>query len=260
VGDYFTSLARWTAGLTGDLPDNMVLSQDVKKGVALVRLHLDPERKVEPFASLPKVTTLRGLPGQKPEVRKAVMHWADADTLELEVALDGSETALTTVEVPGVGPRVLPPVCLPYSPEFRPTEPGAGPALLDRLARATGGKERVDLAGIWRELPKVPRLVALGPWLLLVAVVLLLLEVLERRTGLLAGRRWGLPRWERIVGPRLRLPWRKWPRAVPAETGPEPEEKVQAAPAPVAEEQPAGLLDALRQARLRSRSRKDGKG
>src|SRR5439155_146820 len=61
-----------------------------------------------------------------------------------------------------------------------------GPAALDYLSRLTGGRERVELASIWREMPRHPRLVPLAPWLILAAVVVFLLEVLERLTGVLS--------------------------------------------------------------------------
>jgi hypothetical protein len=246
VGEFFTSLARWTAGETGDLKGNMLLTQEVKNGVALVQLHLDPERKGEPFAGLPRVTTLRAEVNQKPRAEQAVLQWTGADTLAAAIPLHGTETAVTTVEVPGQGPVALPPVCLPYSPEFQPADGKTGLAALERLARATGGKERVDLAGIWNELPRQPRLVELAPWLLAAAVVLLLVEVLERRTGLLARRA--------RVSRRPQPEPREWaaPREVAARHG----RVEQAAPIKDRKEETpareAGLLEALRQARQRT--------
>jgi Mg-chelatase subunit ChlD len=271
VGDFFTSLARWTAGPTGELPGNMLLTQEVKNGVAVVQLHLDPERKGEPFTTAPEVTLLRAEPGRKPRLEKTGLRWTGTDTLAAEVPLQGTETLVATVTVPGHGPVALPPVCLPYSPEYRPAEPGTGLAALERLARSTGGKERVELASIWQDFPRQPRLVQVGHWLLLAAVVLLLVEVLERRTGLLT----------RIVRLRIRprqaaaepRPLRKWrwlrprptrsaaatpvviPRAAPQDVEVSP-------PAPEAEPPPpavhqgaaeGGLLEALRKARQRTR-------
>ncbi|HKC87260.1 MAG TPA: VWA domain-containing protein, partial [Blastocatellia bacterium] len=116
AGDFFTSLARWVAGDAGDLPGNMLLTQDVKNGVARIELHLDPERDESGATSpseLPKVTTLRGAAGSKPSSEKAEMRWASADTLEIEIPLRGNETALSTVEVPGAGRVTLAPVALP---------------------------------------------------------------------------------------------------------------------------------------------------
>ena len=84
---------------------------------------------------------------------------------------------MATVTVSGNEPVALPPVCLPYSPEFQPVEKGRGLVTLAHLARASGGKERLELASVWKELPRHVRLVSLAPWLLSTALVLLLLEV-----------------------------------------------------------------------------------
>jgi hypothetical protein len=129
------------------------------------------------------VSVLRAHQGRKPSAEKAQLEWRDPDTLALDVSLQGEDAVVSTVEVPGHGPVSLPPVCLPYSPEFRPAEAASGVPALERLARATGGVERVELAHMWQEMPREPRLQPLAPWLLLIAVVLLLAEVLERRTG-----------------------------------------------------------------------------
>ncbi len=190
VGDYFTSLARWVAGPAGPLGEGMLLTQEVKDGVNVVQLHLDPERKGESFTTLPPAVTLRSEQGEAPRSTRANLRWTGADTLAIDVPLAGSETTLTTVEVPGYGPVALPPVCLPYSPEFKPDHNERGLQTLEKLSRATGGKERLEVAGIWQDLPRQPRLMPMQRWLLAAVLVLLLLEVLERRTGLLR-----LPRW-----------------------------------------------------------------
>ncbi len=268
VGEFFTSLARWTLGPSGELPGNMLLTQRVNRGVAEVRLHLDPGRKAEPFAELPRVNVLRGQGAGQLRAEKGRMHWLDADTLAADVALAGEETVLAAVEVPGYGPASLPPVCLPYSPEFRPGEGGSGVATLERLARATGGRERVELPSLWREMPKAPRLVEAGPWLLLAAVVLLLLEVFERRTGLLT--RGGRLTWDRARAVGIALGRR--PKKPAAKPLPQPVAPAAAkpAPAPVAPEPPAsapppsepqpagaGLLEALRKVQSRRTGRKE---
>ncbi len=277
VGHYFTSLARWTAGQSGNLPRNMLLTQEVRNGVGLVQLHLDPERKGEAFTSLPKLTVLTARPGEVPKAEKSTLRWAGPDTLAAEVPLHGTETALATVEVPGSDPVALPPVCLPYSPEFQPAEADRGLPALERMARATGGKERVDLAGIWKELPRRSRMVPVGPWLLALAVVLLLLEVLERRTGLLS--RQGYLVWEAVGTTVARASPRRRPAAaprfsvadapgspppvadapgspVPAAAEAPPAEPPGPAPAPAVEKrQEEGMVEALRKARQRTRGR-----
>ncbi len=270
VGDFYTSLARWVAGQSGPLPDNMMVTQEVRQGVNVVRLHLDPERKRDLVTALPRVTTLSGVEGEAPRAARSAMRWAGPDTLEIEVPLRGPETSVTTVEVPGRDqPVSLAPVCLPYSPEFQPGAGGAGVAALDRLGRATGGLERVDLKGIWKELPRRPRTVPVGSWLLLAAVVLVLLEVLERRTGLLSRPRRLSRETETAPRARRRLRWFAWPRwrSAPAPGAPPPAPEVDlpapeppkaAPPEPVpAAEDAGGMVAALRQARKRSRARTD---
>ena len=201
AGDFFTSLARWTAGDTANLPGNMLVTQQVKNGVSVIQLHLDPDRDESRQAgslshALPKITTLRGVAGSKPTAEKSEMRWADADTMEVSSPLSGSETALSTVEIPGAQPLTLSPVTLPYSPEFKPVEADEGQATLAKLAQATGGKERLELPGLWKDLPRQPRLIELAPYLLLTAILLLLIEVLERHTGLATGQ--VLPVLERL--------------------------------------------------------------
>jgi len=186
VGHFFTSLVRWTAGRSRGLPRNMLITQEMGDATCTVTLHLDPDRASLPFDGLPTVRTLRGRPGRPPRSSRQAMAWASPDALRADVPLGGRETVLPSVEVPGVGRRTLPPVCAPYSAEFKPADLRRGRETLQRLARATGGTQRVDLAGVWEALPALPRRVALAPWLLMGAVALFLVEVLERRTGVLA--------------------------------------------------------------------------
>jgi len=186
VGHFFTSLVRWTAGRSQELPGSMLLAQEMGDGLCTVTLHLDPDRASLPFRGMPTVTTLRGRPGSPPHASHQEMAWVSTDALQVDVPLGGEETVLSSVEVPGVGRRTLPPVCAPYSAEFSPVDPDRGTKTLERLARATGGVQRVDLGGVWSALPALPRRVALAPWLLLAAVALFLAEVLERRTGVFA--------------------------------------------------------------------------
>ncbi len=258
VGDWYTSLARWVAGPVNRLPPEMLLTQDVKNGLHRVRLHLDPERAVDPFAELPRVTLLRSRIGQAPEVQKTTLSWTGADTLDLERALQGRETVLATVTVPGHEPVALPPVCMPYSPEFQPAEKGRGLATLEQLARTSGGTERLELAGVWKELPRHVHFVSLAPWLLSAAVVLLLLEVFERRTGLLSRR--GRRTAEALRQPRERTGWFARKRSQPAPSLTMPAPKPEPPPARRDEVRESirdetAMLDALRKARERSRGR-----
>jgi hypothetical protein len=257
IGDFYTSLARWTAGQTGGLTHGMAVTQEVRNGINRIRLHLDPDRGSEPFAGTPVVRSLRARPGQSPALEDLRMTWAGPDTLVAEVALFGEETALSTVLVAGQKPQSLAPVCLPYSPEFAPPRSGesdSGRISLEKLARGTGGMERLELAGLWKDLPRRPRRIALAPWLLLAAALVLLLEVLERRTAFIS------PMAVRLRSTVGRIPTRaSKSMPVAAKAAPiaarSPTIPTPASTAPVEATKSESVLDAMRQARERSRNR-----
>jgi hypothetical protein len=167
----------------------MLLTQEVRDGACFVQLHLDPERTNEPFATPPRVKVLHGLPGAPPAKLNLPMQWKSADLLEAVVSIRGRETALNTVEIPGLNPVSLPPVCLLYSPEFAPEQAGRGRVTLEKLSATTSGEARVDLPGIWKSLPSKPQFVDLAVWLVIFALLVYLAEIFERRTGWLGARR-----------------------------------------------------------------------
>ncbi|HTV40288.1 MAG TPA: VWA domain-containing protein [Candidatus Sulfotelmatobacter sp.] len=183
AGEFYSTLARWIAGKHEPLPDDMLLTQEIRDGDCFVDLHLDPGRQADPFSNLPRVDILHGLPGAAPAKESVSLQWKNADLLEADIPIEGRETVLNTVEISGQQPVTLPPVCLPYSPEFAPDEPGRGAAALAQIAATTGGKERVEIPKIWSELPVRSRYVTLAPWLLAAAAFLFLFEILERRAG-----------------------------------------------------------------------------
>jgi Mg-chelatase subunit ChlD len=262
VGELFTSLARWTAGQSSGLPGTMLVTQEIKNGMVSVQLHLDPERKSEPFAELPKITMLRENAGALMQVQKSNLQWTTPDTLTIETPLEGNETVLATVQVPGQNPVVLPPACLPYSPEFKPAEGETGLPTLERLAHATGGKERLNLGEIWRDIPRHPRLVDISSWFLFAGILILVVEILERRTGLLTmaihgGRRRLIQTSREPVTPmkprsaKVKPAGDSLPAAV--DKPPSPVEP-SAAPAAPPKEQ-VGIVDALARARRKSREK-----
>ena len=176
---FMPTLARWIAGKHQPLPDDMLVEQEVRDGVDFVQLHLDPNRKADPFSSLPRVKVLHGLPGAPPAKATVPLAWKNADLLEAAIPIAGRETVLDTVEISGQQPVTLTPVCLPYSPEFAPDQPGRGAAALAQIATTTGGKDRVEIPKMWGELPVKSRYVELAPWLLAAAAFLFLLKFLN---------------------------------------------------------------------------------
>ncbi|HEX4129814.1 MAG TPA: VWA domain-containing protein [Pirellulales bacterium] len=257
AGEFFCSLSRWASAQDQGLGSDMLLTQQLRGGTARIELHLDSERTGTPFSALPQVTVLRALDGQKPTAERLPLAWTSADVLSIDVPLAGKETLLTSVDVPGVGHATLPPTCLPYSPEFALHADGEGRPTLERMARTTGGIERVNLTGIWNDLPRMPRQISLVPWLLLSSAVLLLAEVLQRRTGIFS-LRWRRPASVRVAKPTPAAEPKRSAAAPLPKTRKQPAKLQPSPPAPVAE--PAAtprdtVADALTQARNRATRR-----
>jgi len=251
VGDFFTSLARWVAGSGEDFPGNSLLTQDQQGGTVKVTLHLDPERTSDPFSRTPELNLLRGQARSKPDREKVNMRWETPHSLVAELPLKGEEILLSSLALDGKAVGGLPPVRLPYSPEFVPVQADRGRAALDEVARTSSGHERTRLGQIWRDLPLRRNTTDLTPWLVLLAVCLLLLEVLERRTGWL-----GSLREQRLKTVKVTesppAPSRKREKSKKITSEPEQQEKENLAQ----EEGPDGLQAALSKAGKRASQRK----
>ncbi|MCL2742340.1 MAG: VWA domain-containing protein [Planctomycetaceae bacterium] len=188
------SYAAWTAGQTEELPDGMLLTQTLEDGVCKIRIHLDPERQESTFRSAdftPFVSVLKQSPNAGLTKQRLPLRWTEPDMLELAIPLRGSETVQATLQLSDetnsqIKPFPLPPVCLPYSPEYQPSYLGKGLETLQQLATATGGIERIELTGIWNDIPKVPRYFPLASFLIYAAVVCFVLEIFQRRTNYLS--------------------------------------------------------------------------
>jgi hypothetical protein len=275
AGEFYATLARWVAGKRKRLPDEMLLTQEIRDGVCFVQLHLDPERKADPFSNLPRVKTLHGLPGTAPSKETASLQWKNADLLEAAIPIAGRETVLNTVEISGQQPVTLPPVCLPYSPEFAPDQTGRGATALAEIAATTGGKERVEIPKIWTELPIKSRYVELAPWLFVAGAILFLLEILERRTGAISRLFGHKPAIAKIADEELEIasarkpifPWlvrkarqRKIFAPAPMTIAPAiSAEKTETKSAPKNSSSSESTIDAMRKARERAKNRTDKK-
>jgi hypothetical protein len=274
------SIGRWTAGRGEPLPYNMLATQEILDGSLVVRLYLDPEREESSLEMMPIVTVLRQSENGAVTSEQIQLQFEETEMLQATVQLSGSETLQATLSVAAAGQTYvysLPPACLPYSPEFRPTTPDRGKATLFEMAEATGGKERIELTSIWQDIPKVPRYFDLTPYLLYAASLLFLAEIFERRTGLMSNiLRRVTPKFKRkkraITKQTIDTPpevkdnsremtwWEKRkriksrnktstsvvPSTVEKESEPEPEKP----------QEQNSMLDALQKARLRAKKRR----
>lgn len=273
VGEFFGSMARWTAGSTGELGGGMVLTQEMVDGLCRIRLHLDPQQPLPALPAAPELGILCKSPGQSPQDSKMQLSWTAADVLEADIPLQRSQTMIASLDLGPLGRVSLPPVCSPYSSEYAPPAPGRGAPVLEKLAQMSGGMARSDFGAIWRDLPQQRNSYPLQPYLLLVAAVLLLLEVFHRRTGLLGSRQLLAPAAKVLQGtragfeklkvlakakaPNRRRPGSKSPASADSLAAEPPAKN---APAPAAERKghdPAerGLLQTLSSASSKARSR-----
>ncbi len=181
-GDLLTSLGRWVESRDRSLPDTLMVRQRVDEGVLSVELLMDPENPEAGLPAEPQVRLLIGRPGFPPERKTGRLRFTATDTLTADFPLAGDQVATATIDLGPLGKVTMPPVRLLYSPEYRPRT-GDGRDTLRTLANITGGVPRTELAGIWNDLPTVDRRVSIAHWLWLLAVVTILLEVIERRTG-----------------------------------------------------------------------------
>jgi uncharacterized membrane protein len=122
------------------------------------------------------------IPPDEGAPQKLPMRWTGPNRMEAECRLT-SDGVFHGVVLTREGRRVsLPPVVLPYSPEFEPVAPDAGEKALAALARATGGGKLMHI----RELLAVPPgtrevRVSLVPWLAGLLVALLLADIVARK-------------------------------------------------------------------------------
>lgn len=263
AGDFYASLARWAMGEQSALPDSMLLTHEVKEGALAIQIHLDPDRAADQFGRTPAVTLLHGISGRTPRVQSLPFQWTSADLLEVQVPIRGQETLLPTVNIPGFNPVMLSPACLPFSPEFQPDREGRGPATLVQMARATGGEERIDLSKIWKALPRSLRLINLAPWLIILGIVLFLLEIFQRRTGLLTSATLLAPfrsaSIQEPVANKVKSLKKRLRRKQPAPPAPSVEAlpaSLSAAETPAPATEKPRAIDAMRLARRRAQQRR----
>jgi hypothetical protein len=141
-----------------------------------VTLDFDPD--APPPLGTPTLVLLSGDARQAPV--ELPMRWEDEDRVGVHWVLPGSGTWHPVVKL---GDRLFraPPVTLPWAPEFEPAPAKEGKALLESVARAGNGVERLALVGLFEEAMESEAAVPLAPWLVSLAVLVLLAEVLVRR-------------------------------------------------------------------------------
>ena len=178
--EYYASLVSWIAAAQENLPENMVITQHTEKNVNIIELFLDPDRKNPSFFKLPYIKTITENNNGKIKTLHTKMKWRDADSLYAEIPITSNSINFSTVYLPEIGAKKLPPVSLIYSPEFK-IDIKKGLQTLTNLAKSTKGKARDNIADIWNDMPETKQNIPIATWLILIALCLFFFEILERR-------------------------------------------------------------------------------
>ncbi len=206
--EIYLSVLRWLAGKAEDLPgDAFFVRSESLNGSALITLELDPDRKRDPFISLPELRTIHE-DAETTESRSFPFEWSTKDTLRCQIPLpesgilscfvetrfreeksapDASSSFSSSLSSPLSGSHAVPAGVFTriYPEEFRPeTDPARGRKTLERIAETTGGKERLDMEGIFRDIRPQQRSLPLHHLAAFLAALFLLLEIAWLRLGL----------------------------------------------------------------------------
>ncbi|HTI49515.1 MAG TPA: vWA domain-containing protein, partial [Planctomycetaceae bacterium] len=217
--DFAITHARWLLG--GESPDDAYLKLERDGQEAVVTLELDPDRPSRKGSESPTLSLVT--PSDEREAALDLpFQWTGPNTLETRFKLTQEGTYRTLVKLGGRNIIRGPVVTLPYSPEYMPRVglPN-GRQVLEEVANLTGGRERLDLLEVLADPPRSARTTPLLPWLLTVAIALLLTEIAGRRLSL----------WSRLVEaveevtplsqglplPQRRVVWNWW-RSLRAKT------------------------------------------
>lgn len=248
---FFTTLARWLVGT--EEPGDVFVDTRREGRDVVISLELDPEAELEGATArlTANLTTSKGI------TRKVSLLRTGAQRFEARVALEGEGALLGTVELADGRALPLPPLVLPYSPEFeRSPDPQRGERLLRRIAKETGGALGASipeaLAGArsgaaWRLITRE---------LMLAALLVMLVEIAGRRLSLWGSLARRLPKPQPRAASKSSV---KNPKASPRTTdaAPKPDHQAnEAAPEPAAPESGMGsALDAARRAAERKLER-----
>lgn len=252
--DFFGTLVRW---LCGGQANGLFVEARREGAVGLIAVEVEDALAATLDTARGVLTTPDG------RARDLAFERTAAGRLEARVPLETDGVHLAALSVGGVTVRV-PPLCLPYSPEWAPLpDPRSGERLLRRLALSTGGSVQPTadtvLAGERRSAGRID----LAPWCAMVAVGLLLLEILVRRLQVVlpAVRMPRLPRWSRSRRAAVLPATGDTAPATPVGGVVEVEVGVEAPPAPSAPKAAAppgeagGVLGALSRAQKRGKPR-----
>lgn len=206
--EFFATVGRWLVGQ--EEPDEVFASVRRDGKEAVVTLDVDPER-----ADRVDLSQLDGrLRGGDGVARPLVFERTGEHRWEARAKLASEGIALGSVTL-GDGRTIrLPPVTLPYSPEFeRGSDPARGERVLRRIASESGGVVNPSATELFRGERDSKGWRPIGTELAWIALALLLLEIAVRRLELAS--------FVRVPQPVVRA-WRRARARRPPATTPTP--------------------------------------
>ena len=153
------------------------------RSIAEVRIEVDEETALASRTS-PLSLRLLAPPGTDPIDVPLV--WDGPTTAVARTGLAAPGHYLPVLDLGDSGVLKAPPLTLPYSPEFLPTHEISGEEILAALSRATGGRELTTVEEVFEaeETSVATAWLDISPWLALAILVLVLLEIAEKRLAL----------------------------------------------------------------------------
>jgi len=233
-GEFFVTVGRWLVG--NEEPEEFFASVRREGRDAVLSVEIDADAPLPPDTS-ELVAVMNDPDGGRTEL---VLEKVGEFLFEARTTLSRSGVSLGTVKLDDERFVSLPPVVLPYSPEFeRSPDADRGARLLRRLTRESGGELGVTVGSFFRgaRSGSVWRLISRE--LMIVALLILLVEIAGRRLSLWNSLR--VPAAVTRVADRtvsaLRAR-RNRPRAVPRVAG-SPPTNVPGEPGPAPEQVPS---------------------
>ncbi len=230
-----TALVRYTVMSRNRGGNEYMVLQSVREGEFKCEIHLDPERKKEPFRGTPRLSVLISRKGGKVEKRVLECRWENPDLLSVTTLIPPGAVINSALEIQGEAPFILAPAVQSITPEFARAE---GKELL-HFVRAAGGRIKSNFDDTGKFLPRGKERRSCVSEMLAAAVVLLLLQVFCRRCGM------------DIKFPEIQLPRFKWKARAPKV--PRIRKKTQPAPVKSEEKEHSPQEDAISSALKRAK-------
>ena len=175
---FFASLADW---LQMDRDDPSLFGTVVRRGrSARVMLEMDQQAAQDCTGATAYV-----IPPDESEPMELPLHWTSPTAMESTLRLKTNGIYHGVIRTRQGKKVELPPVTLPYSPEFEPRDPETGQETLRKLAEATGGKRIMHVedlfSGTIAAAGREGAQTDLAPWLAGLVVILLLCDIVTRK-------------------------------------------------------------------------------